>query len=1230
MALAWLAGSEPGLRFIAQQAVNLSGDKLEIQGVRGSLYGPLRIASLRLSSEEKRFDAADIRLDLSPRALWRRHLQVSQLRLGELRVTELKPSAEPPKLPDTLRLPFSLNVPLASLDRLVIKTGAGELVFNDIRLSLDKPEHSYRLNLRNLTTPWGKAQAQASLNDAPPFALTGQARFNHASGGATAQAGGTLARIDLKAGAALAGGQADADLLLTLFAARPLAEARIDARGIDPAVWDKKLPRADLSLKARLRSQGKDAYAGAIMVRNGQPGTWDQKRLPLRELSARFSGTADSVDLADLRLDLGKGGTFSGSGRADPGHLALDLNTRDFDPRGLHGKLRSMRLAGAIQVTADGERQSLSADLAYQGYHLNLDAELQNQVLRINQAVLASSGERLNLFGTLGLNAGHPFDLAGALERFDPAAFGDYPKARINASFNARGRLQPAPEAALAFAIADSQFRRQPLSGQGNLRVSAKRLWNSDAELRLAGNRLHVQGAFGAPGDQLALQLRAEQLGIVDPTLSGRVTASGKLSGSLAAPSGEFDLLADNLAWGQDYRLGSLRADARLEQGLNGLLALNARLANLKLPRLKLDQVGVLAQGRRDQHTISLTAGNADFNLSSELAGAWREAKGKASWTGKILRLANQGSHPLTLQAPAALEFTADSARLADARIATLGTVFNSQELRYQAGKFSSRGEFKGLSITPLKRLPAWPENIGGDLVLGGTWRIDAGEQVDGRITLERERGDLMLATAQGKPAALGLQRLSLLAEAGDSRLRASLIADGSTLGRLRASGETRLTRRDAVWGIAADTPFQASADLALQSLAWAAPYLDQTGATDFDGSLTAKIQGNGTLAEPRLSGTISGERFRLAQPEQGLDLKEGRFQAELSQDTLVLKSLSLRGGDGLLGGQGKLGLRGGQPDLQLTLKADKLRVISRPDRLLILSGDGGVAMRARKLQLRGKLKADRGLVELAKGDAPSLSDDVVVLGREPEHDHSAKGLPYAVELDLDLDLGERFFLKGRGIDAQLGGALKLTGRQGLPLRANGGIRVVKGAYAAYGQRLEIERGLLNFQGPLDNPGLNIVAMRKNQTVEAGVAITGGAQAPVVKLVSNPSVPDSEKLSWLVLGHGIADAGGKEFDALQLAAGALLGAGESVTLQQRIAHAAGLEEVSLKGAGTLESTVLTLGKRLSSRAYLSYEQGLTGTAALVKINYTLSRRLSLRTQAGTTPAVDLFYTFSFD
>jgi translocation and assembly module TamB len=234
------------------------------------------------------------------------------------------------------------------------------------------------------------------------------------------------------------------------------------------------------------------------------------------------------------------------------------------------------------------------------------------------------------------------------------------------------------------------------------------------------------------------------------------------------------------------------------------------------------------------------------------------------------------------------------------------------------------------------------------------------------------------------------------------------------------------------------------------------------------------------------------------------------------------------------------------------------------------------------------------------------------------------------VAYDLDLALGEHFFVKGKGLDAQLGGALKLTGTQGALPSSRGSIRVIKGNYAAYGQRLEIEHGFLNFQGPLDNPGLNIVAMRKNQLVEAGVSVTGTVNSPQVTLVSNPTVPDGQKLSWLVLGHGTENSSAQDFSALQLAAQALLGAGQSVSLQQRVAGATGLDDVSLKGSGGLGNTVLSLGKRLSSRAYVSYEQGLANTSTLVKVNYLLSQRLSLRVQAGLSPAVDLFYTFSFD
>jgi len=474
----------------------------------------------------------------------------------------------------------------------------------------------------------------------------------------------------------------------------------------------------------------------------------------------------------------------------------------------------------------------------------------------------------------------------------------------------------------------------------------------------------------------------------------------------------------------------------------------------------------------------------------------------------------------------------------------------------------------------------------------------------------------------------LGLSDLMLDVQAVNNRLQGKLLANGTTLGSLKADARTVLSRRDGVWGIAGDAPLTGDVDISVGVLSWLQPLLDRKGALSLDGALQAQVHASGTFADPGLTGKVAADKLRVAMPEQGVRLSDGRIRADLQGHILHLTELSMRGGAGSLQGHGDLDFGGKSPAMQLALQLDKLQLLSRPDRHLVLSGTADATVAGKQIKLVAKLKADKGVILMPEGDAPSASDDVVVLGNNGAA--QKKTSPYAVNAELDFDLGDHFTIKGQGLSAQLAGALKLVSVDGSLPTASGSIKVVKGVYAAYGQRLEIERGILNFQGPMDNPGLNILAMRKNQKVEAGVAVTGTAQSPHVKLASNPVVPDGEKLSWLVLGHGLEDSSNSEFGVLQTAAGALLEAGDSVTLQQKIAHSAGLEEFSLKGTGGLESTVLSLGKRLSSRAYLSYEQGLAGAGSLIKINYELSKRLSVKAQAGASPSVDLFYTFSFD
>jgi translocation and assembly module TamB len=201
----------------------------------------------------------------------------------------------------------------------------------------------------------------------------------------------------------------------------------------------------------------------------------------------------------------------------------------------------------------------------------------------------------------------------------------------------------------------------------------------------------------------------------------------------------------------------------------------------------------------------------------------------------------------------------------------------------------------------------------------------------------------------------------------------------------------------------------------------------------------------------------------------------------------------------------------------------------------------------------------------------------------------------------------------------------------------NGTIRLQNGRYAAYGQQLSIERGVLTFNGPYDNPSLNILAVRKARegepqsetNVEAGVEVRGTALAPVAKLVSTPSVPDSEKLSWLVLGHGMEGTSGKENEVLSAAAAALLG-GKGGGFTSRLASSLGVDELGLSQAKGLESTVVTVGKRISSRAYLSFEQGATTASSLVRLRYKLNPRITLQFQTGTNTALDVLYSWTFD
>ena len=198
----------------------------------------------------------------------------------------------------------------------------------------------------------------------------------------------------------------------------------------------------------------------------------------------------------------------------------------------------------------------------------------------------------------------------------------------------------------------------------------------------------------------------------------------------------------------------------------------------------------------------------------------------------------------------------------------------------------------------------------------------------------------------------------------------------------------------------------------------------------------------------------------------------------------------------------------------------------------------------------------------------------------------------------------------------------------------NGSIYTVDGVFNAYGQKLVIRKGHASFHGKPDNPTIDVLAVKEfsstDDVSEVGVQVRGTAQIPKIKLYSRPEVPDSEKLSWLVLGYGGGENGSaQQKSAMATAAAVILGSTPVGTLPGKLAGTLGMD-IGVSSSSQVDDTVLALSRRIASNLYLSYEQGLTGAISVVKLRYQLSRRMSVVSQAGTITAFDIFYDWRFD
>jgi translocation and assembly module TamB len=224
--------------------------------------------------------------------------------------------------------------------------------------------------------------------------------------------------------------------------------------------------------------------------------------------------------------------------------------------------------------------------------------------------------------------------------------------------------------------------------------------------------------------------------------------------------------------------------------------------------------------------------------------------------------------------------------------------------------------------------------------------------------------------------------------------------------------------------------------------------------------------------------------------------------------------------------------------------------------------------------------------------------------------------------------LSDDIHVQAFGLDTHVAGQLRFILSGAREPRAQGELRLVGGVFEAYGQRLEIEQGSMIFTGPLDNPLINVRAIRRidgvDGTVIAGIHLTGPARSLSSSVYAEPAMSEANALSYLVLGRPLEDATAADGSNLSNTAYAL-GLRQAATITNQIGQTVGLDELRVSG-NNQNTTELVAGKQVNSRLYARYAYGVFTRLGHLLLQYRLSDSFTIEIGAGQTQSMDIMYT----
>ncbi len=767
-------------------------------------------------------------------------------------------------------------------------------------------------------------------------------------------------------------------------------------------------------------------------------------------------------------------------------------------------------------------------------------------------------------------------------------------------------------------------------------------------QVRLQSGQAHFQVQGEVQDDvRLDWQLNAPQLQALYPQAQGRLSGQGKIGGDLSRPTLQAQLEGKNLIF-DAHQLKQLQLDTKLDIAPQGQMHLDLKLKDLNTAGTEVESISLQAKGTTEAHTVDLTAQLAKQSAQLNVKGGLLSMN---TWQGHIqnLQLKDAQWGRVKLQQPAALQASAQRASLEQTCLQWTQTQLPKPSQLCLQGDWKAVANGLGEAHAALKLddlaldilKPFLPENLQlQDFVT--SLQLDAelrkNGDIRGDVALNLTPGQVRLNEPDAKPLTLlDHQGTQLTAKIDERGLVAQLNLRLPQQEGLQA--QIKLPKLNHL-PLAEQQPLTGDVSLTFADFSLLPVFAPQV--SEPKGRIEADVKLGGFLSQPAIEGELRMRDGGIKVDLAGLDIHDMQLAIRGDQAGKINLDGQLRMGENSSAEEGLLRLNGDflaaeAWQAQLNIKGERLEVMNSPEIWLLASPDLQFEGSNKRMALTGKIVIPEALLTPPEteggGGRVSASGDVVIVQDSQEQvpdtaEQAPATLPFFTQLQIVL--ADKISVKGMGFKGRLQGDLQVFGKPDEGLRGNGRITVLDGTYKAYGQDLRIRRGnVLYSGGPVENPGLDVQAVRVVADVTAGIEVSGTAQEPELTLFSEPALDQTNILSYIVLGRPASGGGGGSINQQQLLAQALsdLALNEDSAVSRAMRDDLGLDTAGLDTSGGVEQTTFMLGKYLTPDLYISYGVGLFDAENIFRMRYRLSQHFSVESAtSGGNSGVDLHYS----